>query len=284
MGSLFSSDGKVVRATETITGPKAIASWLKTRNGGGKQGLPAGAMNTRLIDEPLVNLSVDGRSAKGRWMSMAFMADGKGNASIQGGIYENEYVREGQGENQTWKISVQHYYQQYSGSYEEGWSNEGGGDLPIIPYHFTVDETGVPIPPAAGPAPRTKESLASLTQKIDRLNDEDSVRNLQHAYGYYVDRKMWDDVVDLFAADSTVEIKGVGTFRGPKGVRQVMERMGPAGLKHGQLNDYPIFDTIVQVLSGGREALTRGIELGMLGEADKGTAHWEINVFRNRFV
>ena len=31
------------------------------------------------------------------------------------------------------------------------------------------------------------------------MNDEDRVRNLQASYGYYVDRKMWDDVVDLFA-------------------------------------------------------------------------------------
>src|SRR5688572_21370691 len=113
MGSLFASDGKVVRPNETVSGPKAITSWLKSRNGGGKPGLPAGALNTRFIDEPLINLSVDGRSAKGRWMSMAFMGDGKGAARIEGGIYENEYVREGQ----AWRISVQRYFPQYSGSY-----------------------------------------------------------------------------------------------------------------------------------------------------------------------
>ena len=38
------------------------------------------------------------------------------------------------------------------------------------------------------------------------------------------------------------------------------------------------------IVPGGREAFSRGIELGMLGEADKGTAHWEFSVFRNRFV
>ena len=67
-------------------------------------------------------------------------------------------------------------------------------------------------------------------------------------------------------------------------VRGAMERMGPAGLQHGELNDRPLFDTIVQILPGGREAISRGIELGMLGEADKRTAHWELTVFRNRFV
>ena len=267
MAGLFTDNATFIRGTETLTGRKPIADWL-TRQGGGKRGLPPGALHTELIDQPLANLSADGRSAKARWMSMTLLADGKGNARIEGGIYENEYVREGR----TWKISVSHYYAQYSGSYEDGWINEGGADLPIIPYHFTVDESGVPVPPAAGSATRGSESFGSLLTKIDRLNDEDSIRNLQHAYGYYVDRKMWDDVVDLFAKDST------------KGVREMLEKMGPARLQHGQLNDHPLFDTIVQVLPGGREALSRGIDLGMLGEADKGTARWELSVFRNRFV
>jgi SnoaL-like domain len=267
MAGLFSADAKLIRDNETVTGRKAIAEWLKRRKGG-QRGLAPGALNARFIDEPLANLSVDGRSAKVRWMSLAFMADGNGNASIEGGIYENEYVREGK----RWKISVAHYYPQYSGNYEEGWVNEGNADLPLVPYHFSVDESGTPIPPAAGPAPRSKESLASLVGKIDRLNDGDAVRNLQHAYGYYVDRKMWDDVVDLFTDDAKA------------GVRQEMAKLGPAGLRQGELNDHPLFDTIVQVLPGGREALSRGIDLGMIGDSDKGTARWELSVFRNRFV
>jgi hypothetical protein len=83
---------------------------------------------------------------------------------------------------------------------------------------------------------------------------------------------MWDDVVDLFAKAST------------PGVRDMLEKMGPAQLRTGELNDHPLFDTIVQVLPGGREALTRGIDLGMIGDAEKGTARWEVSVFRNRFV
>ena len=280
MAALFAKDATFIRGTETLHGRKAIEQWL-TRRGGGRHGVPAGGLHTEFIDEPLANLSVDGASAKVRWMSLAFLGDGQGKARIEGGIYENEYVRESQGD---WKISVSHYYAQYSGSYEDGWINEGGADLPLIPYHFTLDESGVPIPPPAGAAPPSKESLAALLLKIDRFNDEDSVRNLQHAYGYYVDRKMWDDVLDLFAQDSTVEIKGVGTFKGAQGVRQVMERMGPAGLEDGQLNDHPLFDTMVQVLPGGREALSRGIDLGMIGDASKGTARWELSVFHNRFV
>jgi hypothetical protein len=63
-----------------------------------------------------------------------------------------------------------------------------------------------------------------------------------------------------------------------------MERMGAEGLSHGQLNERAIFDLVVDVQPGGQEAITRGVELGMLGEADKHQGAWEFAVFRNRFV
>jgi hypothetical protein len=279
MGALFTEDAQFIRGSERVTGSAAIAKWL-TQQGGGRQGLPAGAMRFEFIDQPLGNLSADGRSAKIRWMALAMSGDGKGGSSILGGIYENEYVRDGN----VWKISVSRYYPQYDGDYDNGWRNTDNADLPIIPYHFTLTESGIPLPPAAQPAPKSRATLAALEQRVAALNDEDKVRNLQHAYGYYVDRRMWDDVVDLFAKDGIVEIVGVGTFKGAEGVRKAMERMGPAGLKQGIFNDHPIFDTIVSVQPGGSEAITRGLELGQIGDADKGTQHWEFNVFRNRFV
>ena len=60
--------------------------------------------------------------------------------------------------------------------------------------------------------------------------------------------------------------------------------MGPAGLKHGQLNDRVQFDVTVTIAAGGNEAWARGIELGMLGEADQEKGWWEVATFRNRFV
>jgi SnoaL-like domain len=279
MATLFTANATFIRGAQTLVGRDAIEAFL-LKNGGGKRGIASGALDTEFIDEPLVNLSMDGRSAKARWMSLAFLGDGKGGTRIKGGIYENEYIREETG----WKISVAHYYPQFDGDHATGWTNIGGADLPLVPFHFSIEESGVPVPQPTGTAPHSSQPLAAVMQQVNRLNDEDAVRNLQSAYGYYVDRKMWDDVTDLFADDAIVEVGGVGMLLGRKGVRSVMERMGAAGLQHGQLNDRPQFDTIVQVMPGGREAISRGIELGMVGEADKGTARWEITVFRNRFL
>ena len=279
MAPLFARDARIVWGDKTISGSKAIADWLKARVGGAK-GLPPGALHSELIEDDIINLSVDGKSAKGRWETMSMMGDGKGKTRIEGGIYENEYVLE----DGKWKLSLMRYYPQYEGDYDKGWSNIGGKDLPQIPYHFTVDETGIPIPAPQGPAPESPASLSELEQRIDLLNQEDAVRNLQNAYGYYVDRKMWTDVTDLFTDDAVVEIAGAGNFTGKEGARRAMELMGPEGLTHGQLNDRPLFGTMVEVLPGGTEAVSRGLELGMIGEADKGTASWEFTIFRNRFV
>jgi len=284
VGALFAPDATVtfdglVMPAQTAKGPAAIATFLRARYGGGKDGLSADGLSSMFIENPLVNLSADGNSAKARWDALIFHGhDGK--ARIEGGIFENDYVLDGG----IWKIAAAHYFPQFDGPYEEGWVNWGGGDLPIVPHHFNVDTSGIPIPPATGIPPQTRATLADLQKRVDRLNDEDRVRNLQAAYGFYEDRKMWDDIVDLFAQDGIVEIGGQDVWRGPAGVRRWLESMGPAGLKHGQLNDRVQMDITVTIADGGKEAWARGIELGMLGEADQEKGWWEIAVFRNRFV
>lgn len=276
MAALFTDDAEFIWGEEAVRGREAIAAWLTARMG--RRGLAPGALQTEFIEDPLVNLSVDGTSAKSRWMGMTMAGDGQGQTVIEGGIYENEYALD-QG---IWRISRLHFFPQYEGTYEEGWQNVNNAELPLIPFHFTVDETGIPIPEPEGDAPPTNATLTTLEQRIAALNVEDTVRNLQNAYGYYVDRRMWDDVVELFTADGVVEIAGSGTFSGAEGVREAMELMGPQGLEQGDFNDYPSFDTIVTVAPNLAEAYARGITLGMIGRGDK--AGWEFQIFRNRFV
>jgi hypothetical protein len=284
VGALFAPGGSLlfdglIKEAQTAKGSAAIATFLRTRYGGGEQGLTAGSLSSMFLESAVVNLSLDGESAKARFQSLIFHGHG-GKARIEGGIFENDYMRE-QG---VWKIATVHFFPQYEGPYEEGWTNWGGGDLPLVPKHFTTEQAGVPILPATGTAPATKLTLAALQTRVDVLNDEDRVRNLQSAYGYYADRKMWDDVVDLFAQNGVVEIAGQGIWRGPAGVRHWLESIGSAGLKHGQLNDRVQANMIVTITPGGNEAFARGHELGMLGEADQEKGWWEVATFYNRFV
>ena len=279
MALLFTADGAADFGDgPAIQGRDAIARALVQDFGAG--GLKPGQFHTQLIEEPLVNLPPDGEHAQGRWYGFYLLADGKGGASLEGGVYENDYAREGG----RWKIAALRFHPQYAGPYETGWTNWKGQPIGLAPYHHTADQTGAPDLGASGPAPAASARPPQLAQRIQVLVDAQTVRNLQNAYGYYVDRRMWDDVVDLFASDGAVEVSGIGVYRGRAGVRRAMERMGPQGLTHGILNDHLMFDTVVTVAPGGREAFARGVELGMIGDGDKDAARWDVTVFRNRFV
>jgi hypothetical protein len=82
---------------------------------------------------------------------------------------------------------------------------------------------------------------------------------------------MWDDVVDLFASDG-VTTPAAGRIRA-LGVRAALERMGPAGLTTGVLNDRLQFDTVVTIAPGGRERLPEA-STGMLRESGSKEAYW----------
>lgn len=283
IGDLFAPEGRFifdgqVGPAKTANGPRDIASFLRTRYGGGREGQVRGGLSAMMIDSPVINLAADGRTAKARFQTLIFHGHG-GKARIEGGVLATDYMLEGS----VWKIAAAHFYPQLEGPYEEGWTNWGGGDLPVPPYHFDLTNAGLPVQPALS-SPRTAEALSALQKRVTLLNDEDRVRNLQAIYGYYADRRMWDDVVDLFAEDAAVEIGGQGIWRGKVGVRRWLDRIGEQGLRHGQLNDRVQFNVTVKVDPGGNEAHARGIELGMLGEADREQGWWEIATFHNRFI
>jgi len=111
MADLFSNEGTYTFDDQTVKGRKAIGDYLTSHEGGGRQGLAPGAVHSQIIDHPVVNLSVDGESAQGRWYGFFLLSDEKGNAGIQGGVFENEYVRE----DGKWKIRVHHFFPQYDG-------------------------------------------------------------------------------------------------------------------------------------------------------------------------
>ena len=196
LGALFTEDGQAIYGNDEIKGRAAITQYHTSTFGGGKAGLPPGVLNSHFVDVPLVNLSADGNSAKARWYGFSMLGGGA-TARWDSGTFQNEYVKD----DGVWKISRLHYYPQFGGLVEKGWEAYSN-PLPRVPYHFkSEDESGTPIPPPVGPAPKTTATLGSLEQRIDTLNAEDQARNLQNAYGYYIDRKMWDDVIDLFTPD-----------------------------------------------------------------------------------
>jgi len=263
--------------------------------GGGQLGLKDGRIYPHISMQPVVTLAADGQSGRGRWHIMAMLGGYQSTASWAGGVYENQYVLENGG----WKIKDVRYLAQYSGRYDApGWT----ATKEPTPFHYEDSRVGRPVLDVPAPAPsngkRTTPSthamlaarVADLAARAQRLSDEIEITNLQHAYGYYVDRKMWDDVAELFAEDGTMEIGLQGVYAGRASIRRGLNIFGRAGLSEGEINDHIQLQTIVSVMSDGRMARARGTDLGMIGPptpngfGGPGRALWTQSTYENAFV
>jgi ketosteroid isomerase-like protein len=278
--ALFTDDAELAHADDHFRGRTDIRAYFQRMIGRGTIGLPDKMVHTPFLFAPIITLSEDGQSGHGRWHAYSMRGTFGGDASWQSGIFNCQYARE----NGVWKIRRQIYSPMALGPYETGW-RPFKPELPIVPYEFAPDEVGKPFPlgPDIAATSDTRVSLPALAGRIQALRDETAIRNLQNAYGYYVDWKMWDDVVDLFAPGGSVAIAGIGTYRGPRGVRRSLERSGPAALRRGEVNDHIQGDLVIEVSGDGRTARARGIQLGMIGKDNK-QAWWTLTRFDNLFV
>jgi hypothetical protein len=265
-------------------GKEAIRKLFLQDVGKGNLGLGEGVFYPHIMLQPVVTLAPDGKTAKGRWRVLAMLGSYGGAAIWAGGVYENEYILE----NGVWKINDLHYYPQYSGQYEQpGWTADKGS----IPIHYDPARAGTPVPGSTGSArAETPPALASLSRRLSdlarraqSLNDETEAANLQNIYGYYVDRKMWDDVADLFAVDATMDLGSQGVYAGKASIRRALNQFGPKGLREGELNDRLQLQTIVTVAPDGRSAKARGIELSMTGVNGSG-GEWGESIFENEYI
>lgn len=285
LADLFTEDAVVQVGAERVKGKESIRKHFTDRNGHGEPGIARERLDARLTMQPIVNLGPDGKSAKGTWHEMALLGKFGASASWQGGIYENEYVLE----DNTWKISALHYVEQYQGNYD-AWGHKAPPRWDV-PYHFVAEDVGITIPPKALRAlaltssnQSDAERLAGLSRSISGLNDATEVQNLQHIYGYYMDRKMWDDVADLFAENGTLEIGFRGEYAGRDRIRRALELFyGPYPLREGELFDHVAASTVVTVAPDGRTARARSRELCMIGLNGE-YARWETGIYENRFI
>jgi hypothetical protein len=134
-----------------------------------------------------------------------------------------------------------------------------------------------------GSSGSVRKQLSDLTRRVTRLQDEQTIENLQRIYGYYVDRALWDQVADLFADDATFEIGRQGVYVGKKHLRRFLDTLGPQGLTDGVLNDHIQLQIRVDIAPDGKTAYCRSRELAMTGVYGKSGA-WSEGVYENTYV
>ena len=91
----------------------------------------------------VIDVAPDRQSAqvRGRSMMQAGLhetADGDQRAWFEGGIYENEYVRE----NGVWKIKALRYFPFWHGSFKDGWAKTPIDFIPMSTTTFPDDPLG----------------------------------------------------------------------------------------------------------------------------------------------
>jgi hypothetical protein len=267
MAEMLTPDAELVTRGGVITGRAGLESWLRATQGHGADGMPAGRMNLRLFISPVITLAAYGNSATGRWHEIALTAEVGGEAGWQGLTHVIDYARTQDG----WRIARIRPYGHFAGGYEEGWMHDAAA-LERAPYHYTPDEAGSLLPERAA-----EQTMAQ--GEIDRMSGallaQSLAQNTVNAYGYYLDRGMYDDIVDLFAEDALIEMGGVGSWSGREGARAFLSRFGEPGLDEGELNDRPQLMPMTNVAVDGSMALVRNVELGMTGQHG-GEGQWQV--------
>jgi len=273
MAELGTEDVRMVLPNGDAVGRTALEQSLRERQGKGADGMPAGRLNIRLYISPVLTLSPDGQRARGRWHHLAMTGENGVSAEWIGTTDVIDYVNTAAG----WQIAQIRPYLQFSGPYDGGWRHNAE-TLERAPYHYTPDQAGTVLTGRAGrPNPAEAHILA---QEATLLLRQSTAQNLVNAYGYYLDRGMYDDIADLFAPDAQIDVAGQGVFNGAEGVRKFLGRYGAPGLDEGELNDRPQLMPLVNVSDDGGTALVRVVELGMTGRHG-GQGFWSaaINTF-----
>ena len=94
--------------------------------------------------------------------------------------------------------------------------------------------------------------VQTIDARAERVGDIDQLRNLQAAYGYYVDKALWDDVVDLFADDGTMELGFNGVYAGQEQHPQIslQPHRRQARAAPGEINNHFQLSPVITLARG----------------------------------
>lgn len=145
-----------------------------------------------------------------------------------------------------------------------------------------------------------KAAVATLQKELSRVSDEAEVRKTHHKYGYYLDKCLYDEVVEMFSnhPDAYVEFLG-SRYRGKAGIKRLYQGRfqqqfvaGRNGPVHGFLLDHIMMQDIVDVDATGTHAWCRMRALMQAGTHQSIEEYfprghrqwWEGGLYENEYI
>ena len=127
---------------------------------------------------------------------------------------------------------------------------------------------------------RLRARQDELELEVRHARDFQAVQNLQAAYGYYVDKGLWDQAADLFAEDGSLELAGRGVFEGRERVREYLHHLPPYG--RGMLYNHMQLQPVIHVDSAAGTAKGRWRSFMMVGSLGN-EARWGEATYENEY-
>jgi triacylglycerol lipase len=110
---------------------------------------------------------------------------------------------------------------------------------------------------------KVKDVAAAVTEAerdVQRYKDYNEIENLESAYGYYLDKDLWNNLADLFSTDGTMELAQRGIYKGQDHVRQFLLTVfgrGKEGPVKNRLGNHIQVQPVITIAADGQSANIR---------------------------
>ena len=110
--------------------------------------------------------------------------------------------------------------------------------------------------------------IAETRKAIQWSRDYDDVDNLNSVYNFYVDKNLWDQAVDLYARDGSMELAQRGVYTGQDRIRAFYhETLGTEGPTPNRLGDHLQIQNVIHIDPDGKTAHIRSRSVQMMESA-----------------
>jgi triacylglycerol lipase len=257
-------------------------------------------LNDHIQLQPIVDVSPDGTTARIRSRELAMIGKYHGTGTWSEGVYENTFVKQKGvwkfASLHFYPTFITDYTKGWAKDAQPApaASTQLPPDRPptqtyeiypkahVPPFHYRNPVTGEPphYPAVGGPSreiaaaalepmskrvhsPKVRDVEAALSEAertVARVKDFHELDNLTSAYGYYLDKNLWNDLADLFARDGSMELAQRGVYKGQKRVREFLLTVfgrGQEGPIAGRLGNHVQMQPVIHVADDGRTAKIR---------------------------